>query len=443
MITGVVYNQWTNATRCVATGTVELYEDYSFTNLISSSPIAVDGTYSIPDTPDYTGRLIYVVVRNTSGEVVYSNSFYFYKDAYGNIIDYPDLDIFVNDPSATSGCTPNSVEDLLFCKFYLIRRPCTNLICVYLTSSAPNTVVSYTFYRGSVGTPNSINYTGSSNACYDYGLTYAGEINVCQTIDLYETVSTVGCCGDFISTGSGNLLDTCTYCEGLILKRILPEVNFTILKECCEDKNCFDINTPITFQPSVIYNLDDCCDDEQPQPCEEEIEVSFVDYEIYSYDKPFTLPDSDTAIDDISAPDYDKIYRISLKFNLQTPCICNEPSNLVVESVPNTYFPVLPINPNIITTPLGAYYVLDDATLVYFGNPLDANINTFQETPSVGNSDIDFDLFLLLNSSATQTQDLSFRFRITYCGVVRVVEVVQTIGAVDGEISYNQVINYS
>lgn len=441
MITGVVYSQWTSATRCFATGTVELYEDYSFTNLISFSPIALNGSYSIPDTPDYTSRIIYVVVRNNAGTVVYYNSFYFHKDSYGNIIDYPDLDIFVNDPDAVT-CNPAATEDLLFCKFYLIRKPCTNIVCAYLTSSAPNTVVSYTFYRGSIGSPNSYSTTGSSNACYDYGLTYAGEINVCQTINLYERVTTSGCCGDFTSVANGNLLDTCTYCEGLILKRILPEVNFTIVKEGCKEKNCFEINTPVTFIPSVSYNLDECCGDQVPRPCEEEIILDFIDYDIYSYSKPFTLPGSNVVIDDVTTPNYDKVYRISLKFNLQTPCICNDPSNLTIESYPYTYTYNTPVTNTELVSPSYAYYVLDDSTLVYFGAPLDAVVNTFQETPSVGNSDIDFDLFLLFNSEGKNTQELIFKFKVSYCGVTREVEIVQTIGIDNGEITYSQVINY-
>ena len=141
MITGIVYNQWSNGVdRCFATGIVELYEDEGLTTLISSSPMAL-GVYTLPNIPNYSNRIVYLVVRNSLGDVVYQNQFTFYSDPYGNQIDYTDLNIFVNDTSAIT-CNPNYLQDAIVCSFYLIRKPSAPAFRQTISRAAPGLLPS-------------------------------------------------------------------------------------------------------------------------------------------------------------------------------------------------------------------------------------------------------------------------------------------------------------
>jgi hypothetical protein len=442
MITGIVYNQWSNGVdRCFATGIVELYEDEGLTTLISSSPMAL-GVYTLPNIPNYSNRIVYLVVRNSLGDVVYQNQFTFYSDPYGNQIDYTDLNIFVNDTSAIT-CNPNYLQDAIVCSFYLIRKPCTNIICVISTSSFNYNYVAYTFYYGSTTENKSVTLFGD-NACFNYGDCIIGNYLVCQTLRLYDVINSSGCCGNTTYTGTGEILEECSVCEEFELGKRLPEVSFVIENQCCDKCPCYEVDTPITFTPIVKFNLTDCCIGTTPQPCLIPPSLTFIKEDIFMYDKPYTMPVDSFVVDDLSFPQYDRVYKVGLKFELDVPCLCTNDDRIVIRSVPFTYnYIPNDFNSNLVA-PFRAYYILDDNTPLYFGALTDSNINTFEIVPSVGNQDIDFDLYFLFNSEGKNRQNISFRFEVFYCGEVIGVEVIQTIQIDDdGNLVYSQLVTIS
>lgn len=445
MITGIVYNQWSNGVdRCFATGIVELYEDEGLTTLISSSPMAL-GVYTLPNIPNYSNRIVYLVVRNSLGDVVYQNQFTFYSDPYGNQIDYTDLNIFVNDTSAIT-CNPNYLQDAIVCSFYLIRKPCTNIICVISTSSFNYNYVAYTFYYGSTTENKSVTLFGD-NACFNYGDCIVGNYLVCQTLRLYDAIIVTGgsCCGNTTYEGLGEVLDECTVCEEFELGKRLPEVSFVIENQCCNNCPCYEVDTPITFNPIVKFNLTDCCIGTTPQPCKEEPHMPLTSFSIFEYSIPFTYPVDGLIIDEEYLIDndllgIDRIYRIRLEFELDIPCLCEDGGNVIISSIPNTYNTDLPI----ISTPAGipdrVYFVLDDNTSLYFGAFNDLVVQTYEVLPSVGNQDIVFDTYFFYTGS-DNAQLLTFDFIVSYCGITYSVKVEQTIGSdIDGNLTYSHVI---
>lgn len=445
MITGIVYTQFPNGdSRCFATGTVELYEDEGLTSFISSSPIAL-GSYTLPDSPNYSDRVVYLVVRNTSNDVIYKNQFIFYSDPYGNQINYPFLDIYVYNPIAVSCSGGGDLFIPLTCSFYIIRKPCTNTICVYNTSSSNYNYVSYTFYYGDTIESKSVTLFGD-NSCFNYGDCIVGNYLVCQTLRLYDAIIVTGgsCCGNTTYEGLGEVLDECTTCEEFELGKRLPEVSFVIENQCCNNCPCYEVDTPITFNPIVKFNLTDCCIGTTPQPCLIPPSLTFIKEDIFMYDKPYTMPVDGFIVDDVSAPDYNNVYKISLKFELDVACLCDAESSVIVRSLTNTYFYALPIDASYVVIPSRVYYILDDNTPLYFGSALDTNIYSFETVPSVGNQDIDFDLYFLFNGDKRGTQLLSFKFEIEYCGTIIGVEVVQTIESDgSGNLVYSQLVTIS
>ena len=162
------------------------------------------------------------------------------------------------------------------------------------------------------------------------------------------------------------------------------------------------------------------------------------------YDKPYTMPVDSFVVDDLSFPQYDRVYKVGLKFELDVPCLCTNDDRIVIRSVPFTYnYIPNDFNSNLVA-PFRAYYILDDNTPLYFGALTDSNINTFEIVPSVGNQDIDFDLYFLFNSEGKNRQNISFRFEVFYCGEVIGVEVIQTIQIDDdGNLVYSQLVTIS
>lgn len=313
MITGIVYNQWSNGIdRCFATGTVELYEDEGLVTLISSNAINGSGVYTLPTLPNYSDRNVTLVIKNSLGDVVYKNSFFFYSDPYGTQIDYTNLNIIVNDTSAVS-CNPAYTADSLFCNFYIIRKPCSNILCVYNTSSATQNYASYTFYVGDNTEVKGTTRFGD-NMCFDYGNCLVGTVLVCQNLRLYDSIISVGCCGNVTYQNTGELLFECENCQLVSLEKRLPEVSFVVESPCCKDCKCYDVDTPITFIPSVKFNLSDCCTNITPQPCIEPPTISFIEDNIFMYDKPYSMPLDGFVVDDISFPLYNEVYKVSLKF---------------------------------------------------------------------------------------------------------------------------------
>lgn len=440
VITGIVYNQFSNGvTRCFASGRVELYEDEGLTTLINSSLINGSGVYTLGNTPNYSDRNVILVVKNSLGNIVYKNSFFFYSDSYGNQINYGNLNIIVNDPRAIL-CTPAHQLSNIFCSFYIIRKPCSNILCVYNTSSSTQNYSSYTFYLSDNTEVKGTTKFGE-NVCFDYGNCIVGNILVCQNLRLYDTVISTGCCGNVTYEHLGELLFECGSCQTISLEKRLPEVSFVIENPCCKDCTCYDVDTPITFIPSVKFNLSDCCIGAFPRPCVQPPVIEFDKYSLYQYDKPFIYPQDGTLVDNDYLPDFDRIYKVRLSFNVDVPCLCEDGGEVIISSIPNTYSGTIPINITALTIPDRVYFVLDDNTPLYFGAYQDLVVKSYEISPSVGNQDIVFDTYFLFNTRANTTQELTFTFQVEYCGTIFNVEVVQTIGIEEDDLTYSQIIN--
>lgn len=440
MITGIVYNQWSNGIdRCFATGTVELYEDEGLVTLISSNAINGSGVYTLPTLPNYSDRNVTLVIKNSLGDVVYKNSFFFYSDPYGTQIDYTNLNIIVNDTSAVS-CNPAYTADSLFCNFYIIRKPCSNILCVYNTSSATQNYASYTFYVGDNTEVKGTTRFGD-NMCFDYGNCLVGTVLVCQNLRLYDSIISVGCCGNVTYQNTGELLFECENCQLVSLEKRLPEVSFVIENPCCKDCKCYDVDTPITFIPSVKFNLSDCCIGTTPQPCDESPNMPLDSFSIFEHPLPYIYPVDGTLVDNDYLEGIDRLYRVRLVFELDVPCLCEEGGDVIISSIPNTYRTTLPINATPLAIPDRVYFILDDNTPLYFGAFNDLIVQSYGVSPSVGNQDIVFDTYFLFNTGTRTPQVLTFDFTVEYCGIVYPVQVVQTIGAdIDGELTYSHVI---
>jgi len=268
MVSGKVFLAYNY--ECPFMGTIEFYKDSAFTvPIIPPVVLGGGGSYNLPDSSEYYKTDVYIVIRTSGQKILYTNKFYFYNKITGEIQDYTDLNFIIRDlesvccPDGYPPIPPPTYEDCpqvdTLCSFYIIKKPCSNQICVYNTQNTLYHNIIYTFGKEDV--------IGAENTCYifrNYGLH-----KVVQS--LY--VSTPGapiieCCHNIVE---GSNLELVSSCEQLInIHEYLPSVNFGMDEyPCCKENNCVVAGTEITFTPFIHLNeeLDCCTEDTETEPC--------------------------------------------------------------------------------------------------------------------------------------------------------------------------------